>query len=58
MESLERWLAREYEHAASAMGRSISACDLVKRRPGFGQTVRPVPGPLSTPSVLMVNPGG
>jgi glucoamylase len=46
MESLERWLAREYEHAASAMRRSISACDIVKRRPGFGQTVRPVPGSI------------
>ena len=43
-ESLEQWLGREYDHAASAMLRSISAVDLEKERPGFGQTVRPVMG--------------
>lgn len=43
-EGLERWLGREYEHAAAGMLRSVSACDVVKERPGFGQTVRPVVG--------------
>lgn len=45
-ESLEQWLGREYEHAATAMLRSISACDIVKERPGFGQSVRPVAGSI------------
>jgi glucoamylase len=42
--SLEQWLDREYVYAATAMLRSVSACDIVKERPGFGQTVRPVAG--------------
>jgi glucoamylase len=42
--TLEQWLGCEYRHAASAMLRSVSACDIVKERPGFGQTVRPVAG--------------
>ncbi len=45
-ETLEQWIAREYRHAASAMLRSVSACDIVKERPGFGQTVRPVAGSI------------
>ena len=44
--SLEDWLAREYAHAATAMLKSVSACDIVKQRPGFGQTVRPVAGSI------------
>ena len=45
-ESLEQWLGREYGHAATAMLRSISARDILKERPGFGQTVRPVAGSI------------
>jgi glucoamylase len=45
-ESLEQWLGREYRHAATAMLTSISARDIVKERPGFGQTVRPVAGSI------------
>jgi len=45
-ETLEQWLGREYRHAATAMLRSISARDIVKERPGFGQTVRPVAGSI------------
>ena len=45
-ENLEQWLGREYRHAATAMLRSISARDIVKDRPGFGQTVRPVAGSI------------
>ena len=44
--SLEDWLARQYRHAAMAMLKSVSACDIVKERPGFGQTVRPVAGSI------------
>jgi glucoamylase len=51
-ESLEQWLGREYGHAATAMLRSVSACDTVKERPGFGQTVRPVAGSIVASPVL------
>ncbi|MEO8464636.1 MAG: glycoside hydrolase family 15 protein [Gammaproteobacteria bacterium] len=50
--SLEHWLAREHRHAATAMLKSISACDIVKERPGFGQTVRPVAGSIVAGPVL------
>jgi glucoamylase len=45
-ETLDRWIDREYRHAAAAMLRSISARDIVKERRGFGQTVRPVAGSI------------
>jgi glucoamylase len=45
-ENLEQWIAREQRHAATAMLRSVSACDIVKERPGFGQTVRPLAGSI------------
>jgi glucoamylase len=51
-ESLEQWLGREYRHAATAMLRSVSACDIVKERLGFGQTVRPVAGSIVASPVL------
>jgi glucoamylase len=46
MESLQDWLEREYRYAAPAMLRSVSAVDIVKERPGFGQTMRPVKGSI------------
>jgi glucoamylase len=45
-DSLEQWLDREYPHAATVMLTSISARDIVKERPGFGQTMRPVAGSI------------
>jgi glucoamylase len=51
-ETLEQWLAREYVQAATAMLRSVSAVDIVKERPGFGQTVRPVAGSIVASPVL------
>jgi glucoamylase len=51
-ESLEPWLKREYRHAATAMLRSVSARSIVKERPGFGQTVRPVAGSIVASPVL------
>ncbi|GGE04525.1 glucan 1,4-alpha-glucosidase [Aureimonas endophytica] len=41
---LDGWIAGQAEIAATAMLRAISATDLVKHRPGFGQTVVPLPG--------------
>jgi glucoamylase len=37
-QSLEAWIDREYEHSAALMLSSISP-DIVKVRPGFGQTI-------------------
>ena len=51
-ENLEGWLARAYRHAATAMLRSVSARDIVKVRPGLGQTVRPVAGSILASPVL------
>jgi glucoamylase len=51
-ETLEQWLGREYVQAATAMLRSISAVDIVKERPGFGQTVRPLAGSIVASPVL------
>jgi glucoamylase len=50
--TLEQWLEREYVQAATAMLRSVSAVDIVKERPGFGQTVRPVAGSIVASPVL------
>jgi glucoamylase len=51
-ETLEQWLGREHGHAATAMLRSVSARELVKERPGFGQSVRPVLGSIVASPVL------
>ena len=44
MTALDDWIDEEARFAASAMLRAISATDLVKDRPGFGQRVIPRPG--------------
>jgi len=46
MEALATWIGRQRGHAARAMLRSVSAIDIVKARPGFGQTVRPLKGSI------------
>jgi len=46
MEAFGQWLELQYRHAAAAMLRSISPLDIVKSRPGFGQTVRPLRGAI------------
>ncbi|MGH6795542.1 MAG: glycoside hydrolase family 15 protein, partial [Methylocella sp.] len=38
------WMARQNDISAAAMLSAISATHLVKERPGFGQTIRPVRG--------------
>jgi glucoamylase len=52
MESLERWLHREYEYAATAMLASVSPVHLVQERPGFGQAVRAKRGSIVASPVL------
>jgi glucoamylase len=42
--ALDDWIDQEGRFAASAMLRAVSATNLVKERPGFGQRVVPRPG--------------
>lgn len=51
-ESLDQWLDREYRYAATAMLRSVSPVELVKTRPGFGQTIRPSRGSIVASPML------
>jgi glucoamylase len=46
MEPLDVWIEREQRHAATAILRSVSPTDIVKTRPGFGQTIRPRRGAI------------
>ncbi|HEU4458901.1 MAG TPA: glycoside hydrolase family 15 protein [Methylibium sp.] len=48
----EAWLERQLEHSARQMLRSISPVAIVKQRPGFGQTVRPIAGAIVASPVL------
>jgi glucoamylase len=52
MEPLDRWVDRQYRHAARAMRASISPLGIVKTRPGFGQTVVPISGSVVASPVL------
>jgi glucoamylase len=52
MESLDRWIERQYQHSAVAMLRSVSPVGIVKVRPGFSQTVRPQRGSIVASPVL------
>lgn len=49
---LERWLEHQYRHSVVALMRSVSAVDIIKVRPGFGQTVRPRKGSIVASPVL------
>ena len=48
----EAWLETQLRHSAAAMLTSISPVSIVKHRPGFGQTVRPLPGAIVASPVL------
>jgi len=52
MQPIGPWLERQYRHAAGAMLRSISPVDIVKQRPGFGQTVRARKGAIVASPIL------
>ena len=52
METLELWLGRQYQHAATAMLASVSPCGIIKTRAGAGQTIRPVNGAIVASAVL------
>jgi glucoamylase len=51
-QALEPWLDREFARAAEAMLVSISPVDIVKTRPGFGTTIKPVRGAIVASPVL------
>ncbi|HSV57699.1 MAG TPA: glycoside hydrolase family 15 protein [Variovorax sp.] len=50
--ALESWLEMQLCHCASAMLSSVSPVAIVKHRPGFGQTVRPIAGAIVASPVL------
>jgi len=46
METLDAWAQRQFGAAARGLAASVSAVTLVKRRPRFGQTQRPLRGAI------------
>jgi glucoamylase len=52
MEALDRWIERQYRHSAAALMRSVSPLGIVKSRPGFAQTIRPLKGSIVASPVL------
>ena len=48
----ESWLETQLRHSAAAMLCSISPVSIVKQRPGFGQTIRPLAGAIVASPVL------
>lgn len=44
--AFEAWLDAQWQHSARGMLASVSPVAVVMRRPGFGQTVRPVAGAI------------
>jgi glucoamylase len=51
-EALDRWIERQYRHSAAAMMRSISPVGIIKHRPGFAQSVKPLKGAIVASPVL------
>jgi glucoamylase len=52
LNALEEWIEAQYHHSAQQMLRSISAIDITKQRPGFGQTVQAGLGSIVASPVL------
>lgn len=50
--SLDGWIEAQYHHSAHRMLRGISATDIIKQRPGFGQTVQAHVGSVVASPVL------
>lgn len=51
-ESLHDWIDRQYRYSAAAMLAGFSRVDLLKWRPGFGQSIRPHPGSILASPVM------
>ncbi|HEV7960570.1 MAG TPA: glycoside hydrolase family 15 protein, partial [Rhizomicrobium sp.] len=52
MSGLEAWIAKEWDHAAQMMLKSISPVGIVKERQHFGQIIVPKPGSVVASPVL------
>ena len=52
MSGLEAWIAKEWDHAAAMMLKSISPVEVTKQRPHFGQVIVPKPGSVVASPVL------
>jgi glucoamylase len=50
--TFETWLERQLQHSVTGMLKSIAPVAIVKHRPGFGQTVRPIAGAIVASPVL------
>jgi glucoamylase len=50
--AFESWLETQLRHSAAAMLSSISPVSIVKQRPGFGQTIRPLAGAIVASPIL------
>lgn len=50
--AFESWLETQLRHSAAAMLTGISPVSIVKHRPGFGQTIRPLAGAIVASPVL------
>jgi hypothetical protein len=50
--SLDAWIEHQYHHSAQQMLHGISATDIIKERPGFGQTVQAHVGSVVASPVL------
>ena len=56
-EALAEWMDRQYRLSAAAVLRSLGAVQLVKERPGFGQTIRPIRGSIiASPEIAAYDP--
>lgn len=51
-ETLQDWIARQYRYSAMSMLEAVSASHITQLRPGFGQSVTPVPGSVVASPVL------
>ncbi len=52
MSDLERWIARQWDHAAQMLLNSISPIDIIKERARFGQVIVPKRGSVVASPVL------
>jgi glucoamylase len=52
MADLEEWIEAQYHHSAHRMLRGISATDILKQRPGFGQSIQAHIGSVVASPVL------
>jgi glucoamylase len=52
MDTLQNWIDRQYRLSAKAMLTAVSPTEIIKARPGFGQTITPKRGSIVASPVL------